>query len=116
MLLRLFLWNGSDRHAGAAADSGSDVLEPHTLFGNGVIPTSPSARFQGKPVETSDVEHMRRQASGSDHQQHMSWTCGRPITETCTPRRASATAVASDAPGQVGEGGNPGSSSVAARP
>ena len=59
MFLGLFLRNGNDGHIQATADSGGDVFERHTLFGDGVVTGSRCAFLQGKPVEAGDIRNMR---------------------------------------------------------
>ena len=58
MLPGLFLRDRNDGHVQAAADSGSDVFEPDTLFGDGVVPGPRCAFLQGKPVESGHVGDM----------------------------------------------------------
>ena len=59
MFLGLFRRNGNDGHIQAAADSGGDVFEGHTLFGDRVIPGSRCALREGKLVNAVDILHMR---------------------------------------------------------
>jgi hypothetical protein len=59
MFLGLFLRNGNDGYIQAAADRGSNVFEPDTLFGDGVVPGARCAVVKSKQVEARDIRYMR---------------------------------------------------------
>ena len=59
MVPGLFLRDRNDGYLQAEADSGSDVFEPDTLFGDGVVPGPRCAFLQGKPIEPGDIRYLR---------------------------------------------------------
>jgi hypothetical protein len=135
VFLGLLLRNGNDRHIQAAADSCGNVLESHTLFGDGVVPGSRCAFRQREPVEPGDIRHMRGRPAVVTiadvrrdflSARHRNQRSDKALLYSVVHLRQahhngvdsaliSATAVTSDTRGRDGEESG-GSSSVAARP